>query len=69
VKGDKVLKVLIDTSVWIDYFKNRDDNVSQRVDEILTFSDVYVPKVVIAELIQGAKSEKEISVIIIEEFI
>ncbi len=69
MKGDKVLKVLIDTSVWIDYFKNRDDNVSQRVDEILTFSDVYVPKVVIAELIQGAKSEKEISVIIIEEFI
>lgn len=64
MEGDKVL---IDTSVWIDYFKNRDDNFSQRVDEILTFSDVYVPKVVIAELIQGAKSEKEISVI--EEFI
>jgi hypothetical protein len=64
VKGDKVL---IDTSVWIKYFKNRNDQFSERVDEVLTFSDVYVPKVVIAELIQGAKSEKEISVI--EEFI
>lgn len=60
-------RVLIDTSVWIDYFKNRDGRLAERVDEVLTFSDVYVPKVVIAELIQGAKSEKEISVI--EEFI
>jgi len=64
VRGDKVL---IDTSVWIKYFKNGNDQFSERVDEVLTFSDVYVPKVVIAELIQGAKSEKEISVI--EEFI
>jgi len=64
VRGDKVL---IDTSVWIKYFKNGNDQFSERVDEVLTFSDVHVPKVVIAELIQGAKSEKEISVI--EEFI
>ena len=64
MRGDKVL---IDTSVWIKYFKNGNDQFSERVDEVLTFSDVYVPKVVIAELIQGAKSEKEISVI--EEFI
>ena len=64
MRGDKVL---IDTSVWIKYFKNGNDQFSERVDEVLTFSDVHVPKVVIAELIQGAKSEKEISVI--EEFI
>jgi hypothetical protein len=64
VKGDKVL---IDTSVWIEYFKNKNNQLAEKVDEVLTLSDVYVPKVVIAELIQGAKSEKEISVI--EEFI
>lgn len=60
MKGDRVL---IDTSVWIDYFKDGDDQLTEKVDEVLTSSDVYVPKVVIAELIQGAKSEKEISVI------
>lgn len=60
-------RVLIDTSVWIDYFKGRDDQFAEKVSEVLTSSDVYVPRVVIAELIQGAKSEKEISVI--EEFI
>ncbi len=59
-------RVLIDTSVWIDYFKAKNNPVAKGVDDILTYSDVYVPKIIIAELIQGAKSEKEIS--IIEEF-
>lgn len=60
-------RVLIDTSVWIDYFKDGDNQFAKKVNEVLSFSDVCVPRVVIAELIQGAKSEKEISVI--EEFI
>lgn len=60
-------RVLIDTSVWISYFKGRDSHIAEKVDSVMKFSDVYVPKVVIAELIQGAKSEKEISVI--EEFV
>lgn len=60
-------RVLIDTSVWIAYFKNKDSRLAEKVGEVLTSADVHVPKVVIAELIQGAKSEKEISVI--EEFI
>ncbi len=60
-------RILIDTSVWIDYFRGRDDQFAGKVDEVLTFSDVYVPRVVIAELLQGSKSEKEIAVI--EEFI
>ncbi len=64
MKGEKIL---IDTSVWIKYFKNQDEQFTEKVEELLNFSDVCVPKVVIAELIQGAKSDKEISVI--EEFI
>lgn len=64
MRGDRVL---IDTSVWITYFKDRDNQFCEKVDEILTYSHVYVPMVVIAELFQGAKSEKEIQVI--EEFI
>jgi predicted nucleic acid-binding protein len=60
-------RTLIDTSVWIAFFKNRDNHLVEKVEDVLKFTDVYVPKVVIAELIQGAKSEKEISVI--EEFV
>jgi len=60
-------RVLIDTSVWIEYFKGVDRGLLKRVDELLGGSGVYVPKVVIAELIQGVRSNKEVSVI--EEFI
>ncbi len=58
-----VEKVLIDTSVWIEYFRNKSESVSREVDEIFSKKEIYVPKIVIAELIQGAKSENEISII------
>jgi len=60
-------KILIDTSVWIKYFRDKSAGLSKKVDEILSRHEVYVPKIVIAELIQGSKSEREIS--IIEDFV
>ena len=60
-------RVLIDTSVWIAYFRDSSALLTEKVDDVLTHAHVCVPKVVIAELIQGAKSEKEIGVI--EEFV
>lgn len=56
-------KILIDTSVWIDYFQNKTSSISEEMDRILSEDEVCVPKIVIAELIQGAKSSKEIGVI------
>ena len=60
-------RVLIDTSVWIAYFKNSLKQLTEKVDDVLTHGSVYVPKVVIAELIQGAKTDKDSAVI--EEFV
>ncbi|MBI4826118.1 MAG: PIN domain-containing protein [Nitrospirae bacterium] len=60
-------KILIDTSVWIAYFKASDTALVERVDDLLTVAEICVPKVVIAELMQGAKSEQE--VVVIGEFI
>jgi len=60
-------KVLVDTSIWLSYFKDADSVLTEKIDGVLTDSDIYVPRVVIAELIQGAKTEKEISVI--EDFV
>src|SRR4030042_6226380 len=59
-------KILIDTSVWINYFKGADAQLNDVVDDILTEAGIVIPKVGMAELLQGAKTEKEISVI--EEF-
>jgi predicted nucleic acid-binding protein len=60
-------KILIDTSVWIQYFKNESASFSGKVDDILSKQDICVPKIVIAELIQGSRSEREVSVI--EDFV
>ena len=54
---------LIDTSVWIEYLRDKSSPVADKMDQILSEDDVFVPNIVIAELIQGAKSSKEISVI------
>ena len=59
-------RILIDTSVWIRYFKNESASFSGTVDDILSKQEVFVPKIVIAELIQGSRSEREVS--IIEDF-
>ncbi|MBI4843835.1 MAG: PIN domain-containing protein [Nitrospirae bacterium] len=56
-------KILIDTSVWIAYFKASDTVLAERVDDLLTVAEICVPKVVIAELTQGAKSEQEVMAI------
>lgn len=57
-------RVLIDTSVWIAYFQaHAPAGVLEKVDELLSDGDIHVPKIVLAELIQGAHSEKNLEVI------
>ena len=61
-------RVLIDTSAWIAYFQGQSLlKFLERIDELLLSSKIYVHKIVIAELIQGAHSEKELT--IIKEFL
>lgn len=57
-------RVLIDTSIWIEYFKIMPHHkLVERVDELLTLEMACISDVVIAELLQGAKSQNEISTI------
>ena len=56
-------RVLVDTSVWIEYFRNPESEAATILDGILDDHEVFVPKIVLAELMQGAKSGKEISII------
>lgn len=55
-------RVLLDTSIWIDYFRKRDD-IHERVDRLIDSGRVCCLRLILAELIQGARSEKEIEVI------
>lgn len=56
-------RVLVDTSVWVDYLKGITPLVAEKVDRILTGAEVCVPKIVLAELHQGARSEREVAAV------
>ena len=56
-------RILIDTSAWIEYFRNQSPDFVGFVAEIVKTREICVPRIVLAELMQGAKSEKELSVI------
>jgi predicted nucleic acid-binding protein len=56
-------RVLIDTSVWIAYFRNASAEVGERVEAMMSEAEICVPKIVLAELLQGSKSEREIGTI------
>lgn len=52
--------VLLDTSIWIDYFRNQSPEISKAVDALITGDRARVCGIVIAELIQGSKTKKEV---------
>lgn len=55
-------KVLVDTSVWIEFFRKKEpyyDIVSSLIDKDRVIS----AGLILAELIQGAKSEKELKIL------
>lgn len=60
-------RILVDTSVWIEYFRNTAFSFQSQLETIMENDAVFVPKIVIAELLQGAKSDKEVK--IIEDFL
>lgn len=54
-----VERVLVDTSAWVDYLRGITLSVADKLDSLLADAEVCVPKIVLAELLQGAKSERE----------
>ena len=50
-------KLLVDTSVWIEYFKN-DPHVADFLEKQLLEDNVYLTGIIVSELIQGIKNEK-----------
>jgi len=55
-------KVLVDTSVWIEFFK-RKEPWHRAVSGLMDDKRICCAGIVLAELLQGAKSEKELSVL------
>jgi len=52
-------RVLIDTCAWIDFFKSQTGDLGNQVAELIETNRAAITGVVIAELLQGVKLEKE----------
>jgi len=53
-------RILIDTSIWVDYFRGREIRLADAVDRLLESDRVVTLEIIEAELLRGAKTEKEI---------
>lgn len=55
-------RVLVDTSAWIDFFRKNEPNYSL-IQQLMAEEQVCLCGMILAELMQGAKSEKELAVL------
>lgn len=51
--------VLIDTCAWIDFFKSKTGLLGNQVAELIDNNQAAITGVIIAELLQGIRTEKE----------
>ncbi len=52
--------VIIDTSVWVQYFRARDSVEGEEVERLISGGEVAMVGAVYAELVHGARDEKEL---------
>ncbi|MGM0589588.1 MAG: type II toxin-antitoxin system VapC family toxin [Bacteroidota bacterium] len=51
--------ILVDTSVWIDYFNGVENKQAENLDRILSEQTVLVGDIILTEILQGFDSQKE----------
>lgn len=64
--------VVVDTSVWVDYFKNKENSKSKLLEKILSSNkQIVLPGVIYVEILQGIKADKKLNEVkeILDDFI
>lgn len=51
--------VLIDTSIWISYLNDPNDNISQRMFDMIMNDQVCICPTIVQELLQGCRTEMD----------
>ncbi len=55
--------ILVDTSIWIEFFKKKEP-IFTELKELIEASEVIVHEVIFAELLQGCKTKQEESLLL-----
>ncbi|WP_367899151.1 PIN domain-containing protein [Leptospira sp. WS58.C1] len=56
-------RILLDSSVWIEYFRNSNSSISAEVDELIDRENIYTNDLILAELIPFLKLRKQSKII------
>jgi predicted nucleic acid-binding protein len=56
--------VLVDTSVWIEYFKQRDEVIEAELDDLLRSGRVAVCGLILAELRRGCRTPADVAMLL-----
>ena len=51
--------IMVDTSVWIDYFNGVDNSFTQKLDYLLLYDIVVTADIILAETLQGFRSNHD----------
>ena len=51
--------ILVDSSVWIDFFNGTNNSETDKLNEILGLEEVVTGDLILAEVLQGFKSDKD----------
>jgi len=51
--------IMIDTSVWIDYFNGKENKETNILDEILAEGDAVIGDLILLEILQGFRTDKD----------
>lgn len=51
--------ILVDSSVWIDYFRGKDTPKTDRLDALLGTQPLAIGDIILAEILQGFSSERD----------
>ena len=51
--------VIVDTSVWIDFFNGKIDKQTDKLNELLINEDLIIGDIILAEILQGFKSDSD----------
>ena len=55
--------ILVDSSVWIDYFGDTLSPQVERLDRMLDHQDVLVGDLIVVEVLQGIRSDREFQIV------
>ena len=56
--------VLVDTSVWIEYFRQKDDVVEKEMDGLLRSGEVATAGLILAELRRGCRTPSQVKLML-----